>query len=490
VVKAYGRYRFPVARYLFLHVNNGVKGRSFVDAIAQRVTTAVRWGEGEPNTVPRPKATTNIAFTYGGLKALGLPRASLMGFPEEFVMGMKLRRDILGDDGPSDPRHWDPVWKQDVHIWMSINGQTPADLEERYQWVAAEIDKTGGGVALLKGHRGAGGRSDLPFQDACILFENGQPTAKEHFGYTDGIGDPVFVGQDPDPERVIGRGKLTRTGTWEPLATGEFLLGHLDEAKEYARAPQPVELARNGTFMVYRKLHENVASFHRLLDEQCAHFPGSKELLAAKLAGRWRDNGAPIVNAPDDAAKQAWDTLFAQAPPVEQSRMLTDFTYNDDIDGAKCPVASHLRRINPRGSLQFGRKNPFDTPGALDNRRRIMRRGLPYGKVEDPTRDDGNHGIIFMALNADIGRQFEFIQQQWVNYGNDFKDGNDKEALLGNHSPHPPSKMVLRAPPGSGQPPYFVRNLPRLVECRGGGYFFVPGMMALRLIARGLVDPT
>ncbi|MDF3035420.1 MAG: peroxidase, partial [Paucimonas sp.] len=428
VVRAYGRYSFPVARYVLLRIKNGEQGRAFVRHMTERVTTSCNWGEG-PDEVPKPKVAVNIAFTYQGLKALGVPRASLMGFSPEFVMGMKQRRDILGDDGPSAPEHWDPVWRgEPVHALITLNAQTPAYLEERYQWLADLAERTGG-IDILRGHRGDNGAEDLPYQAANIVFENGKPTPKEHFGYTDGIGDPVFEGLPDADLRVFGRGKQTVKG-WEPLATGEFLLGHIDEAKEYPPAPMPFNLSKNGTYMVYRKLHENVGSFNALLDKEGKTYPGGRDLLAAKFVGRWMDNGAPLTAAPDAESKQAWDQKFAQASADQQDRMLSDFTFDEDPHGAKCPFSSHLRRINPRASLETT-KGAFDTPGALANRRRILRRGLPYGEVKDKTRDDGNHGIVIMMINADINRQFEFVQQQWINYGNDFNAGNDKEVILG-----------------------------------------------------------
>lgn len=490
IVKAYGSFGFFKARYLFLRVDNGDKGRDFVARITSKVTSAERW-----NKTSAPSVTTNMAFTYSGLQALELPTASLVGFPADFVMGMGKRKDILGDDGPSDPEHWDKIWHETVHIWISINGKSIEDIEERYQWITQQIDASGG-VTLLKGHRGEGAdgnpSDDLPYQDASVLYDNnGLPTAKEHFGYTDGIGDPVFEGQTNNEKRVIGRGKLTREGGWVPLATGEFILGHVDEAMEYPQtAPRPDLLSNNATYMVFRKLHENVGTFNKFLDEQSAIYPGGKELLAAKFSGRWRDNGAPLVHTPDDASKAEWDKKFAAADVPTQKKMLTDFTYNEDIEGAKCPLSAHTRRINPRGSLEYGVKGAFSTPGALVNRRRILRRGLPYGKVKDQTSDDGNHGIIFMALNADIKRQFEFVQQQWINYANDFKQGNDKEVLLGNHSAKNPGKVVFEVEPGSGKPPHFVNNIPRLVETRGGDYFFIPSITALKMIAGGIIDPT
>ncbi|MDO8306370.1 MAG: peroxidase, partial [Herminiimonas sp.] len=217
--------------------------------------------------------------------------------------------------------------------------------------------------------------------------------------------------------------------------------------------------------------------------------PGGKELLAAKFVGRWRDNGAPLVDAPDAKSKAEWDTKFLAANRVEQDKMLSGFTFNNDMDGAKCPFSSHLRRINPRASLE-STPGAFETPGALANRRRVMRRGLPYGDVKDTTRDDGNHGIIIMMISASISRQFEFVQQQWINYGNDFKAGNDKEIILGNHSVEFPSKAVLEVEKDSDDAPYFLSKIPRLVETRGGDYFFIPSMTALRMIAKGIVDPT
>lgn len=487
IIRAYGKHRFWKARYVFLRIDDDDKGRDFVGEITKLVTTSVTWGKA-PEQLEMPRATTNIGFTYDGLVALGLPTASLRSFPPEFIMGMQTRKDILGDDGRSAPDKWDPIWrKEQIHVWISINGQEIEDVEDRYKTIRSLVRKSDKGVVVLSGHCGPDNKKNLAYQDASVIEGK---KGKEHFGFADGISDPVFEGQQLPPWRVKGRGKLMQDGSWEPLATGEFILGHPDEAHEYPQAPVPHLLARNGTFMVYRKLHENVGSFNKLLDDQSKNFSGSRELLAAKISGRWRNNGAPVVNAPDDASKKEWDKRFKAASPEEKDAMLSNFTFNDDIDGTKCPLSAHVRRINPRGSLQFGETGAFQRPGALVDRRRMIRRGLPYGEVTDEASDDGNHGIIFMAINADIERQFEFVQQQWINYANDFKEGNDKEVLIGNHNDQSPSKVVLPVPKDSDSPPYFVTNIPRLVETRGGEYFFIPSITALKLIAKGIVDPT
>ncbi len=504
IVRAYGRFGFPKARFVFFRIADGAKGRAFVGAVTGQVTTSERW-TGEVGAVPKPQLATNIAFTFRGLKALGVPGASLASFPQEFITGMRVRRDILGDDGPSAPEHWDAIWQERVHIGISVFAKDDAAIARWYDWLTGLVGGSQGGVVQLRGHRGEGGAEDLPYQDGSAIYgSDGKPTAKEHFGYTDGIGDPVFEGQPGTADRVAGNGKRLRAGGWAPLATGEFLLGHADEALEYPAAPTPRLLSRNGTFMAYRKLHENVGSFNRLLDRMGAQYPGGSELLAAKWSGRWRDNGAPLAIAPDQASKDKLDEeLGALKRRVEDNphdpeakkalaglrRKWWDFDYDDDLPGYKSPVSGHIRRINPRGYLEFDTK-AYATPGALDDRRRIIRRGLPYGRVTDSSRDDGNHGIIFMAVCASLDRQFEFVQQQWINYANDFKLGNEKDILLGNHDAKCPIHAVIQSNPKTGEPPFFVTDIPRLVTTRGGEYFFVPSLTALRMIAAGIVDPT
>jgi deferrochelatase/peroxidase EfeB len=510
IVKAYGRYGFPVARNVFFHVTAPEEGRQFVAEITPLVTTSVPWSD----ISQAPLVTTNIAFTYEGLRHLDVPEDTLHGFPDEFSMGMKARRDIIGDTGPNHYQRWDPVWNdakdenaQHVHIMISINGREEKYLESRYQQIQQILAKFPGSVSQLVGHRGAG-REDLPYQPAAAL-----PGGKEHFGYSDGISDTAFKGGDDDPNSVIGAGKPTggdpRTiAGWAPLEAGEFLFGYPDEAFEYPEAPGPPLFSRNGTYLVYRKLHQNVGSFNSYLEAEGARFPGGKEALAAKFAGRWR-NGAPLVSFPaEEGANQFAKELAAlrekargnSASPGERARLaelklqLVAFDYNDDPQGAKCPFGAHMRRTNPRSALEFANSGAFDTPGALSNRRRLLRRGLTYGRVEDPTSDDGDHGVIITLLNADLSRQFEFVQQQWLNFGNDFRLANDQDPLLGNHGINEncrgEGRMVIEGDAATKRPPYFCSRMPTLVETRGGDYFFVPSMTCLRMIGLGIIDPT
>jgi len=519
IIKAYGRYGFPLGRYILFGVTQRERARAFVSALTPSITTSAPWRNGGSlaDGSAIPDVTTNIAFTYHGLRDLGVPRASLQSFPDEFAMGMRARRDILGDDGASAPEHWDPVWKADEppHVLIWINGRDAACLERRYREILALAAESQGGVQLLVGHRGSGGKDDLPYQEASAIYANGEPTSKEHFGYTDGISNPYFKGSGEHESNVVGGGKVTllpadtRAG-WEPLETGEFLLGYKDEALECPEAPIPKLLSHNGTFLVYRKLHENVRSFDDYIAHVGREYPGGPEALAAKFAGRWR-NGAPLAKFPTEREANEFAVGWADAKAAitraksrsereaakrhfaELNMQFVAFDYNRDLEGARCPVGAHARRANPRSGLEFGQTLAFETPGAISNRRRIIRRGLPYGDSSQRA-DSGDHGIIFMALGASIRRQFEFIQQQWMNYANDFKLGNDKDPLVGNHGQNESGagdgRMAIASDPSDSRPPFFCSKLPRFVETRGGAYFFIPSLTALRMIGEGNIDPT
>jgi Dyp-type peroxidase family len=444
-------YNLPVARYFFLHFEDSMRARSLIGRLLTYITTGQRWDDA------KPQRTVNIAFTHRGLKHLGLPDATLLTFPVEFQQGMRHRAGILGDIGVNSPERWENLWREDdVHAWLGINGLNPEALSECCSVILSILDGTGGVTVLA-------------FQDAAAEVSKGKPTTSEHFGYADGFGNPDYLGVERSSQP--GQGKLLPNGTWAPLATGELLLGYADEAGELPVAPVPHLLASNGTFMVYRKLHQNLATFRAFLDKQAKNYAGGKERLAAKFIGRWRD-GTPIELSPDKP-----DPSITQDPQLS-----TNFTYGEDPEGTRCPVGAHIRRVHPRDAFGFN--------GRLINRRRITRRGLPYGRFVpdgEAVSDTEERGVIFMALNASLSRQFEFVQQQWIQYGNDARLGNDKDPLLGCHGGH--GRFIAQGEASPTNPPFVCSNLPDFVELRGGDYFFLPSVTALGMIAMGIVDP-
>ena len=555
ITRAYGRYSFPFARYYFFHFPDPACGRKFIDKVREKVTTAARW----PTMQDKPDCTTNCAFTFPGLLALQLSIRALKEMPFEFIEGMKARAFILGDRDQTQTEaeafkanwndHWDPIWKHnrelgsdgsnDVHMLVTLNAQIkpgttdqphPA-LEERADWLIKQAEACG--VRVMDG---VGPDGKDTYQSASAVFDKvgalTLPTAKEHFGFTDGIGDPVFEGQfEPEDEarNVIGRGKLMGNG-WEPLATGEFLLGHPDESQELPPAAKPPEFMHNSSFFAFRKLHENVASFDEVVDTEAEKFAKvmnvdieeARETIRAKMCGRWSD-GVPLMKYPTYDEWQAFrkasgfipDIQPDDTPEEKQKKALDaygrhiayirspearDFRYADDMQGYKCPLGSHMRRVNTRDYLdplndvgtdpKTGK--PAENPNAtstLNKRRRILRRGLPYGPSNlEHKDDDTEQGVIMMIMGANLFRQFEFVQQQWIQYGLDFHQGNNTCPMLGDHSHH--KRHTIESDPASGKPPYVMSTLKAFVECRGGDYFFAPSMTGLRMLAMGTIDPT
>jgi deferrochelatase/peroxidase EfeB len=532
ILSAYGKLGFPKGRCIILHVSKPEAGRRFVNALLPGITTALRWrSHRRPSPqgtveVPRPEVAVNIAFSFYGLVALDVPTRTLRGLPDEFINGMVKRAPMLGDDFlPNRKENWDEVWTaakgapmtdpKTVHILITLNAQMNADgtpvaaLDAKTREIE-KLCQTIGSVEILFGHNRPG-QPSVPYQELSAItvrLPDGRvvPSPKEHFGYTDAIGDPVFEGESPrraERADASGNGAFDGVRNWRRLATGEFLLGYPDEAQEMSGADITLSFSRNGTFMAYRKLHQNVVAFRTFLEStatQLAQVWGlprddAGEMLAAKIAGRWSD-GVPLALAPTVAEWKQFNERYPLVDPQKdphcyaaREQALIDFRYKDDPEGLKCPLTSHMRRVNTRDMLA-----PRDTDGSvLNNRRRILRRGLPYGDSSPGVSDADEHGIVMLMVCASLFRQFEFVQQQWLNYGLDSNAGNDTCPLVGNHAAGadgPKAKFVIASDPKTGRPPFIAKGIPQFVETRGGEYFFVPSMTALRMIGMGTIDPT
>jgi Dyp-type peroxidase family len=428
-------YRLPAAGYMFLRIDSGARAREFLGDFIPQVITAERWDV-------KPESGINIAFSYEGLRALGVADASLAGFPAEFRAGMASRAELLGDVGESAPERWEDCFRSgDAHVLVMISAKDPAALAERDKRIRELVARRGGASVVVTQLGGA------------------LPTGREHFGYADGFSQPAIEGSRFEDHPGAGAPK---DGGWRPIAAGEFILGYPDEQGSLPAAPPPDELSRNGAYVVYRKLRQDVAAFRRQLREAAALYPGGEELLAAKLVGRWRD-GTPL-----DSSPHAPDSALV----TDKSRN-NAFDYGRDPEGLRCPVGSHIRRMNPRLSM------PFE--GKLVNRHRIIRRGITYGEpLPEGAEDDGqDRGVIFMTVQASLARQFEFVQAQWANTGNPFRLGDDQDPIIGPQDTSP-AKMTV-----PGRPPFFVGPLSRVVTTRGGEYYFAPGINGLRHLAAG-----
>jgi Dyp-type peroxidase family len=428
-------YRLPFAAYVYLRIDDAAEAREVLDDFIPQVITAEHWTD-------KPESGINVAFSFAGLRAMGLGERSLDAFPAEFKAGMAARAQVLGDIGDSAPEQWEQPFRDgEAHALVMVSAQNPEALEARTGRVRTVVEGSGG-ATVVGSQLGA-------------ALEGG----REHFGYADGFAQPAIEGSGFEPQP--GQGAPGKDG-WRPIKPGELLLGYPDEQGAPTPAPPPDDFGVNGSFLVYRKLRQDVAAFRRMLREAAGAYPGGEELLAAKIVGRWRD-GTPLDASPD-----------RQDPALATDRARTNaFDYAGDPQGLRCPVGAHVRRMNPRRSL------PFD--GKLVNRHRIMRRGITYGdRLADGAEDDGqDRGVIFMCLQASLSRGFEFVQSQWANGGNAFRLAEDQDVILGPHDTEGPAKMTV-----PGEPPFFLGPLSRVVTTRGGEYYFTPGINGLRHLAQ------
>lgn len=416
------------ATYIMLRIDDRAAGHQLL----KRLTPAI--ASASDLTSPAGDAWVAVALSYHGLSALGLPQASLDSFSPEFRQGMAARAAELGDVGASAPANWErPLGTSEVHLVIAAVAPDHRRLEKVLSRARQAYQEMAGVTAIYR-------------QDCGQL-----PTGREPFGFRDGIGQPA----------IEGSGLAGSNPQEAPLKAGEFVLGYLDESGRLPPQPQPEVLGRNGSYVALRKLQQDVAAFRRYLADH-ASSAAEEEWLAAKLMGRWR-SGAPLALCPES------DDPKLGADPARNN----DFLYEDsDPKGFKCPLGSHARRMNPR--------DQFKHEITQVNRHRLIRRGTVYGPPLPPEilEDDGaERGIIFLFIGASLSRQFEFVQSEWVNQGIFIGAPSEKDPICGPNDgtgvftiPKQPIRQRLG-------------GLPRFVTNRGGEYFFLPGLRALRWLA-------
>ncbi len=426
------------------------------------------WLENQIELVARSDAESGrpvqlaIAFTYPGLEALGLHEETLESFIPEFRQGMTNphRARVLGDvDDQGDPDTSQWLWGTDarpVHVLCAAFARKGVDLEQYRN--SALFAKHG--LSLV-----------------YDVIGNYQET--EHFGFKDGISQPYISGSgkfNSGSEKV--RGKFAPR---DRVRAGEFILGYKNEFGVLPASPTvpaglgitPLEtvplsddgdLGFNGTFLVVRELEQDTGAFDKL-----------SEQVAACMVGRWK-GGQPLVAHPPPVpiSKDGQQNPPLRSPDAAGMVDDNDFTYYPiDAAGLRCPLGAHIRRANPRDALAD--PNIGITPEMaikLANQHRILRRGRNFGPR------DGRKGLFFMCLNTNLERQFEFVQQTWINNPK-FSGPRDEFDPLISPVKSKGNPFTLKSGPERES-----MTLSSYVTLRGGAYFFLPSVRALRYLAK------
>jgi len=438
--------------YLLWHFKSGdlQRKRKWLSDLASRLTPS------RPAPSSKTQPARNLALTASGLRHLGVDEPTLNSFSFEFLEGMApapgagtsipRRTNILGDLGESSPQHWD--WGGWNEKTREIDGLIMLFAEETAinQLIQAEM------AAM----------ADIVDDQPIVLRGQLFPKEREHFGFEDGFSQPKIEGR---PKK--GKDANSKNGKFEikpgaEVKAGEFLLGYENERKACVSNGRDGDIRRNGTYLVFRQLEQDVPAFNAFVSDVAKKIGETDKWVAERLLGRCK-NGDPLV---------------AEKPGGSEEDAKNNFLYYyEDRDGLRCPIGAHIRRANPRDSLG---PNP-DTALHLSRMHRILRRGRPYGERWEPNGANGygdkaERGMLFIALNADIAGQFEMIQHSWINnsHFNGLYTGTDPIS----HFPDGGGIMIQNRPANLR-----VDRPKPFVTVRGGGYFFLPGLRALHDIA-------
>lgn len=388
----------------------------------------------------------NISFTASGLTQLGVNVREENGFSIDFIEGMDTshKNRLLGDLGQHSTDKWD--WgsaTKSVDCLLMIFSDTPVALTTAYENIQGAYDQNG--------------VQEIAKMDSELL-EDG----KEHFGFKDGISQPQIISFNAEEEDV------------HALNPGEFILGYDNIYNVQPLSPRlhNFDFGSHGTYMVVRQLEQNVSLFWK---KMMAYGDGDKTHaieIASKIVGRW-PNGKPLVLA-DKAESEV--------------TLLNDFGFSEhDKHGYKCPIGAHIRRTNPRDSLDDAPKQSTE----MVNRHRILRRGRPYGppvsigmetdKIIETAEDQQKRGLVFVCLNTDISRQFEFIQNNWVNNKKFNGLYHDIDPLIGSVTKKDDNiQFEIQATPFRKR----ISNIPEFVNTKGGAYFFLPSIQSIKYLSQ------
>ncbi len=483
----FGYKKMTKASYALLRVKDVSAARAWLRSAP--ITNAVEMN-------PPPATALHVAFTAAGLRALGVSASVIDQFSHEFRGGIaeESRSRQLGDIEANSPQYWS--WggpSREPHLVVMFFGE-PGPYE-----------------SFVQNSKGPSWNDAF---DSRTCLDTSDFGGVEPFGFTDGISQPTI---DWNQERKV---PCTQLDFSNIVALGEFLLGYRNEYGKYTDrplldrsqasdilpvaedAPEKRDLGRNGTYLVMRQLDQDVRLFWQFAKQLARGDNAEAEKLATAMVGRTRA-GDPL----EAIQKSPIPGIDTKSGQKEQNR----FTFDQDPDGSRCPFGAHVRRANPRNTdfpdrpaddvnklitmIGFGPKGFRDDLISSVRFHRIVRRGREYGTQLKPEQalaltPDGDanleSGLHFICLNANISRQFEFLQNAWINSAKFSGLTDESDPLLGNRVALPGCPVTSDFTyQKSDQLRHRVSGVPQFIKVRGGAYFFMPGIRALRYFGEG-----
>jgi cytochrome P450/deferrochelatase/peroxidase EfeB len=439
-------YRATVAEHLALAVGDDPQGaRTLLATLAQAAPTELHISTGAEWPQPEPDHCLTVGLTHEGLARLGVAPEVLAHFPRAFREGAARRARDNWDIDDAGPEHWriGGTGRPAAHLLFSLLAKDEKAFATRLAGLLAACEAAGLRVV---------GR-----QATTTLSRPG----RVHFGYQDSLSQPHIAS---------GRPATATAEDGQPWAPpGDFLLGYVNNTGGDYLGDLPAKLGRNGTYAAFRLIKQDIEAFEKKIAEVAHnHPPLTFDQVAAKLMGRALD-GRPLLQ-PAGGAPQGDDNRFDYGDPQARALGVTP-----DPQGAVCPFGAHVRRANPRSSLVMGRAFAH----------RLIRRGQPYVSRWTPeqTTPQPENGLAGLFICGNLEEQFEFVQRHYIN--GDLGSGNARnlhDPIAGRHRPGE-ARFVFS--PGRGLPDVTIDNLPQWTTTVGSLYLFMPGLHALRLLARG-----
>jgi Dyp-type peroxidase family len=496
------------ASFLLVEVVHAAEAKAWLASVAGAAGAAPLSYQathaGDLGGAAHEERALQVAISAAGLRSLGASEALIRAFSRDFCVGMagaeaqeEGRSRRLGDIDANNPLNWEwGGFKPPPHLVILLYAER-GHLNAFRQMVAADL--------ALGFH--------IQQTLDCSVQEDDEKDRREPFGFIDGLSQPEI-----DWEDRRETGVQATIGYRNLIAAGEFLLGYpneyglytdrpmLDPAHDPADLLSPAadnpklrDLGRNGCYLVFRQLEQDVGGFWRFVN---AHSPdGEGTALAEAMLGRRLSTGEPLAGV----SRQDIPGVGPKVYDIAQN----NFTYEGDPDGLACPFGAHIRRANPRsGDIPGGRQGwlslglrmlglkhggPREDLVSSTRLHRLLRRGRAYGDAlgrDDALRAEAGEykrGIHFIALAANISRQFEFVQSAWIANAHFNGMSGETDPLLGARGMEGSANGAFSLPRPSG-PSRKVPGLPQFVTVRGGAYFFLPSLRALRFFG-GLPAP-